>query len=646
MKFNICIDCVLISVKCKLFLHEYVFSFFLVGTIMKVIHRNVHGSKCHFTLRVSLSSFMLFLLLQSQALCCPDFCKICTERQVNCRGLSLTGIPRNLPKSTTVLYFSGNNITQVISHEFREIPKLALLYLDNCNIRYIHSTAFIPLTKLYHLYLNDNCIKNLEPGIFDGLSDLHYLQLQNNQIAFLPQGLFNHLKSVQYLMLQRNCIRVLNSDTFFGMTSLRFLNLANNNLSIISSAAFHYIETLEYLFLENNQLMEVPSPALGMLKNLKKLSMSNNPLGSINQFAFKGLDSLQYLFLENANINIIKDYSFDGLINLKYLILSKNNLTTLNSKMFTNLKNLLNLQLERNNIMSISENAFEEIGVSLKFLNLAYNKITILQPKVLQPLISLGHFQASYNPWDCGCHLFEFRKFLVSSSFLFSIYCHTPPHLHGRPLRNVKTDEFKNFHSTYALPKRSQPLDISAPSTVFYGQIKNVTLLYNASLDVLLTSTISAVHESTTSIFQQTTELSPLHLDLPPLLPPVNLTRGGESVLPPDIISVSLKPNIICQQEVESLSQSFYILLSFFIASCCIIIFLILKYIQLRRRLRIPESRGESVLEYYSCYQAGRYQLTDPIRLAPSSDVDIIRPLKRSTSDSQTQVILFEHSVL
>ncbi|KAM4810105.1 leucine-rich repeat-containing protein 70 [Rhinophrynus dorsalis] len=625
---------------------------------MKSKHRDVHGSQSFAILKVSLqlSGYILLLLLQQQILCCPTVCQFCTERQAECRGLGLTSIPKNFPKTTTLIYLSGNNITQVSPNDFTELQKLAVLYLDNSSVFYIYPRAFASLKKLYYLYLNDNSVKHLNPGTFDGLSSLKYLHLQHNQITFLPQGLFDHLIAVRYLTLHRNQLSVLDSDVFAGMISLQTLNLANNNISHISDSAFRYLENLEQLYLEGNYLMQVPSHALGLLKNLKRLSLSNNPLGSVPNFAFRGLDSLQYLFLENASIQIIYEKSFFGLNNLKQLILSRNELRVLDSKMFSYLTHLMFLQLDRNGIVNISDHTFEEMGVTLKVLNLAFNNLTFLPINVLQPLVSLTNFHASYNPWDCGCNLLEMRKFLLSSSFTFSIHCHNPPELRGRPLRNIKGTEFENCLTTDVFPKISPR--VAAPTTVaMYNHMKSAR--YNPysdgsseGVDDILTSTESSFLVSTrTNVTQNTTELSLLRLEIPLLLSPVNLTRETDNLFPPDIVTISMKPYVICQQQVYSLNQSFHILLSFFILSCAVIIFLIFKFVQLKRRIVSPENQADSVLEYYSCYQSGRYQLTDSARVTPQNplptpDIDLIRPIKQSTPETQTQVILFEHSAL
>ncbi|XP_063819130.1 leucine-rich repeat-containing protein 70 [Pseudophryne corroboree] len=608
--------------------------------------RDVNRSEIVLTpLQASLCAVVCVLLLQEHVICCPAVCHICSEKQVNCRGLGLATVPRNFPKTTTLIYLSGNNITNVSPNELADLKELAVLYLDNSKIVYIHPKAFSSLRKLYYLYLNDNYIQHLDAGIFDVLLDLQYLHLQQNHIYFLAMGLFKHLKSVRHLALQKNRLSVLGSDLFLGMASLHTLNLANNNVSRISDSAFRHLENLENLYLEGNRLMQVPSSALGLLTGLKRLSLSNNQIESIHNFAFRRLNSLQYLYFENASIHTISDKSFNGLNNLKHLILSRNELRTLDSKTFTYLNHLTYLQLDRNGIMAISDDTFEKMGASLKVLNLAFNNLTSLQPRVLQPLVSLTYFQASYNPWHCACNLLGLRSYLLSSSYRFSIHCETPLQLRNRPLGNVKLTEFENCMATTpsTLPKKtSQGYSSTTESMHSHRQSTHETLSKQSTV-------LESSSNTQSSILHSTTERP--HSEIPLQFPPVNFTSRGDGQLPIDIVTVSLKPIVICQQKAESLNQSVHILLSFFILSCVVIVFLITKVIQLKRRLQTPEHQGDSVLEYYSCYQSGRYHMTDPARLTPqnslsSPEIDLIRPLKQSPSDAKTQVILFEHSAV
>ncbi|NXA16445.1 LRR70 protein, partial [Sapayoa aenigma] len=611
----------------------------------------------------------LLLLLQKEAFGCPSACQVCTGRQVSCRNAGLSSIPRSFPKTAILAYLSGNNISHVTPNELRGLQKLAALYMDNSSVLYVHPKAFVELPKLCYLHLNNNNIKRLDPGIFEGLSNLHCLYLQNNQIAFVPRGLFSDLLSVRYLTLQRNRLSVLGSGTFLGMISLQTLNLANNKIARISDSAFHHLENLAYLFLEGNNLTLVPSNAIGKLKNLEKLSLSHNPIGSIQPFAFKGLNKLRYLFLKNVKLKCIAVNGFFGLNNLSQLILSYNDLENINSSTFTLLNNLMYLQLDRNKISSIGEGTFEKMGQSLKILSLAFNNITELQPEVLKPLVSLTHLHVNSNPWNCSCKMLGLLNWLVSSAISVRIQCQNPQHMRGRPLHFIKWTQFSNCISPTASPETAWSLGsvgVHRSATTLlvawhkgnrhntFHQFVSAETKYVAFLEGTTAMSAAPLPYEGNAVeipSQATTVLSTLPVQIPAETIPNNRTVEEKGLFPTDAAPVSLKTSLICAQQVEKLNQAFDILLAFFILACAVILFLTCKIIQCRQKLKVLENSGEKRIEYYGFYQPGRYNITDPVqsltrKSVGHSELDQIRLLKRTASEGQAQVILFEHSSL
>ncbi|XP_065595869.1 leucine-rich repeat-containing protein 70 [Cyrtonyx montezumae] len=616
-----------------------------------------------------LSGFFL-LLLQKEVLGCPAVCQLCTGRQVTCRNLGLTSIPRNFPKTAILVYLSGNNISHVIPHELTGLHRLAALHMDNSSISYVHPKAFVDLPKLCFLHLNNNNIKRLDPGIFEGLSNLHYLYLQNNQIAFVPRGLFSDLLSVRYLTLQRNRLSVLGSGTFLGMKNLQTLNLANNKISRISDAAFCHLENLVYLFLEGNNLTLVPSNAIGRLRNLERLSLSHNPIRSIQHFAFKGLDKLRYLSLKSAKLKHIAVNGFFGLSNLSQLILSYNDLENINSSTFTSLNRLKYLQLDRNKITSIGEGIFEKIGESLKILSLAFNNITELQPEVLKPLVSLTHLDVHYNPWNCSCKMLGLLKWLASSPISVKILCQNPISMRGRPLRYIRWTQFANCSSLSSIPEAAWKPEESAdihhsPTTVLmawhkgnrrnpFEQFIKADTKYIALWEGTAATSASPLpygENAAETHSQVPTILSVLPVQIPAQVIPVTRTIEVKSFFPTGAAPVSLQTSVLCTQQVEKLNQAFDVLLAFFVLACAVILFLIYKIVHFRQKLKVLENSGEKRIEYYGFYQPGRYNINDAVQSLSEnsvgdSELDQIRLLKRTASETQAQVILFEHSSL
>ncbi|XP_035409576.1 leucine-rich repeat-containing protein 70 [Cygnus atratus] len=610
----------------------------------------------------------LFLLLQKEVLGCPAVCQLCTGRQVTCRNLGLSSIPRNFPKTAILVYLSGNNISHVIPNELRGLQKLAALYMENSSISYVHPKAFVELPNLCYLHLDNNNIKRLDPGTFEGLSNLRYLYLQNNQIAFVSRGLFSDLLSVRYLTLQRNRLSVLGSGTFLGMISLQTLNLANNKISRISDSAFYHLENLVYLFLEGNNLTLVPSNAIGRLKNLERLSLSHNPIQSVHHFAFRGLNKLKYLSLKSVKLKEISANGFFGLNNLSQLILSYNDLENINSSTFTLLNNLMYLQLDRNKITSIGDGTFEKMGQSLKILSLAFNNITELQPEVLKPLVSLTHLQVNYNPWNCSCKMLGLLNWLASSPISVKIHCQNPLSMRGRPLRYIRWTQFANCSSPTASPEAAWNLGSTeihhSPTTLLMAwhkvhrqntleQFVNVDTKYVTFWEGTTATSANPLpyEENAAEIPSQATTLSISPVKIPARIIPVNRTVEGKGLFPTDAAPVSLETSVLCTQQVEKLNQAFDILLAFFILACAVILFLTYKIIWFRQKLKVLENSGEKRIEYYGFYQPGRYNITNPVQSLTENSVghpelDQIRLLKRTASESQAQVILFEHSSL
>ncbi|XP_041085488.1 leucine-rich repeat-containing protein 70-like [Polyodon spathula] len=578
---------------------------------------------------VSFRMCFLLMLLHNLNLGCPISCQQCSGTRVECCSLGLTFIPRNLSRSTAVVHLSGNNISRICAEDLRRLNKLSVLYLDNTGLLYIEDKAMRHLHKLYYLYLNDNQIERLEPETFRGLSDLHYLYLHHNEIHFIPDGMFADLIALRYLHLQGNRLKKVGSGVFLGMTSLKILNLANNRISRIASSAFMNLGKLEVLYLKGNNLGQIASDVFAGLGNVKRLDLSNNPLESVPPFAFKGLENLQYLSVEHAKIKHIDKNGFAKLPNLKQLTLSHNNLNCIGSDDFALLRQLRYLHLDRNNISHIGNEAFEGMAASLKVLNLGQNNLKYMPSAVLQPLVSLIHVQATKNPWNCSCQLLGLHNWLVSSSVMMNVHCQHPPQLQGKLLRYVNL----NKSGVCAVP------------TATIIPVVSSTASKSKSYSVLGGEAVEHTKQMTTAVA----------LQIPVQHPPVNLTTENRSPEGEDA-PVSLKPLLLCEQRITKLNQDFDILLVFFVFACVLILAMLYKLLHLKHRLKMVE--GENVLEYFSFYQSAHYNVSQPAspppNLLPAVAPDVVGnstagqmgPFKQNNNGNQTQVILFEHSVL
>uniref|UniRef100_A0A8C4U7Y6 Uncharacterized protein n=1 Tax=Falco tinnunculus TaxID=100819 RepID=A0A8C4U7Y6_FALTI len=144
----------------------------------------------------------LVLLLQKVALGCPAACQLCTGRQVSCRNLGLSSIPRNFPKTTILVYLSGNNI----SGTFLGMISLQTLNLANNKISRISDSAFHHLENLAYLFLEDrNKITSIGDGTFEKMGQsLKILSLAFNNITELHPEVVKPLASLTHLQVNYN----------------------------------------------------------------------------------------------------------------------------------------------------------------------------------------------------------------------------------------------------------------------------------------------------------------------------------------------------------------------------------------------------------------------------------------------------------
>lgn len=78
-----------------------------------------------------LVTYYVVLLFHKEILGCPSVCQLCTGRQINCRNLGLSSIPKNFPESTLFLYVTENNISHISESELIGLHSLVALYLNN-----------------------------------------------------------------------------------------------------------------------------------------------------------------------------------------------------------------------------------------------------------------------------------------------------------------------------------------------------------------------------------------------------------------------------------------------------------------------------------------------------------------------------------
>uniref|UniRef100_A0A671WS75 Slit homolog 1b (Drosophila) n=1 Tax=Sparus aurata TaxID=8175 RepID=A0A671WS75_SPAAU len=184
---------------------------------------------------------------------CPALCS-CLGNTVDCHGLGIHSIPKNIPRGTERLDLNGNNLTVVTKTDFSGLKHLRVLHLM------------------------ENQIGNVERGAFDDLKELERLRLNKNRLSQLQELLFQKNEALSRLDLSENFIQAVPRRAFRGATDLKNLQLDKNHISCIEEGAFRALRSLEVLTLNNNNISSIPVSSFNHMPKLRTFRLHSNSL--------------------------------------------------------------------------------------------------------------------------------------------------------------------------------------------------------------------------------------------------------------------------------------------------------------------------------------------------------------------------------
>lgn len=292
------------------------------------------------------------------------------------------------------LNLSHNKITKIEKHVFRGLYSLQLLDLSHNLIEKLADNSFTDLKNLNGLLLNNNRLKQINHFDFSELYVLKVLSLSSNFIETLHEKSFENLTHLHDLNLNDNKLEAIP----FGMKQLRFLkslDLGKNQITDITTDAFDGLEELLGLRLTDNLIANISRDTFSALPSLKILNLASNKIRHIDQSAFISNPSITVIRLDN---NLLEDISgvFTSLSTLVWLNVSDNKLNMFDYSHFPD--SLQWLDIHRNEISELGNYFNIQTGVSIKMLDVSYNRLTKLNDKSIPD--NIEHFFVNNNLID------------------------------------------------------------------------------------------------------------------------------------------------------------------------------------------------------------------------------------------------------
>ncbi|KAL4712314.1 hypothetical protein ACJJTC_004076 [Scirpophaga incertulas] len=284
----------------------------------------------------------------------------------------------------------------------------------------IHSRTFAHMQDLRNLDLSYNRINNLTKHSFTNLPNLRYLSLAGNIIDTIEVETFTNLPKLEVLEIQGNNLSQLSLNSFYNVSSpdITFtFNVSRNHLRFIeadytvpinifdgSHNEFHDVpnnffmsieSSVRHIILSYNKITHLPSEAFGESVYLEILDLHKNSINNIKRKSFSDLERLQILDLSFNDISQMSVEQFHNLNKLRFLKLCHNNIKLLPRDIFTNTI-IEHLDLSHNDISLFPVTALSQIGFTLKYLDLSYNRIEYLDSNIFRNTpfllnLNLGH---------------------------------------------------------------------------------------------------------------------------------------------------------------------------------------------------------------------------------------------------------------
>lgn len=336
---------------------------------------------------------------------CPSRCACRPEvREVICSGKYLNSVPEGFSNDARRLDLSRNKIKTVGRRQFSGLVQLQDLDLSDNLISMIEVEAFLGLKNLKTLRIKNNRLKILPVGVFSGLYSLRLLDLSQNEILVFLDYTFKEVANLQMLEAGENDLVFISQRAFFGLQNLQELNLDRSNLTSIPTEALTQLQSLTVLRMFRLTISSLPNNAFRRLPRLRTLQILNWPaLDTIASNSLIGLN-LTSLTISSCNLTAVPYAALRHLVYLRFLDLSYNPITVIQGNLLGDLLRLQELHLAGASLLRIEPGAFKGLSF-FRMLNVTSNMLTTLEESAFHSVGNLQVLRLDGNPLACDCRL-------------------------------------------------------------------------------------------------------------------------------------------------------------------------------------------------------------------------------------------------
>ncbi|KAK6035961.1 leucine Rich repeat-containing domain protein [Cooperia oncophora] len=228
----------------------------------------------------------------------------------------------------------------------------------------------------------------MSSAAFESISHVKTLDLSYNTLAYIARGTFKNLaKNLERLNLEENIFHAIPA----ALRSKNGTHLANEREQIGPRLK----EVLIDLSLAYNRLKIIPTKALNGMVRLQHLDLSKNSIKQLDRLAFSTHSNLVHLNLAGNHLKS-RSNVFLHMTSLAYLDLSYNKLEKIDPKIFEKLPGLERLYLQNNKLQEYPIHAQQRMQ-NLRQLNLDNNLIEELPDHLLYSTQRLEHLSLAGN---------------------------------------------------------------------------------------------------------------------------------------------------------------------------------------------------------------------------------------------------------